>query len=70
MTKIIHLINTFCPPQHIFSLEQEEYKREGVDWTEIKYRDNRPLLVSAISYLTFTQFQKMASPLCKLFTSS
>ena len=25
-------------------LEQEEYKREGVDWTEIKFVDNQPLL--------------------------
>lgn len=25
-------------------LEQEEYKREGVDWNEIKFVDNQPLL--------------------------
>ncbi len=25
-------------------LEQEEYKKEGVDWTEIKFVDNQPLL--------------------------
>ncbi|XP_074650260.1 myosin-IIIb-like isoform X2 [Tubulanus polymorphus] len=30
--------------QHVFKLEQEEYIREGVDWTEIKYVDNQPLL--------------------------
>ncbi|XP_013394776.1 myosin-IIIb isoform X2 [Lingula anatina] len=30
--------------KHIFFMEQEEYKREGVDWTEIKFVDNQPLL--------------------------
>ena len=25
-------------------LEQEEYKKEGVDWAEIKFVDNQPLL--------------------------
>ncbi len=25
-------------------LEQEEYKKEGVDWNEIKWVDNKPLL--------------------------
>ena len=30
--------------QHIFMLEQEEYKKEGVDWKEIKWVDNAPLL--------------------------
>ena len=32
--------------QHVFIMEQEEYKREGIDWTEIKFIDNQPLLVS------------------------
>jgi myosin heavy subunit len=26
-------------------MEQDEYKREGIDWTEIKFIDNQPLLV-------------------------
>ena len=26
-------------------LEQEEYIKEGVDWNEIKFVDNQPLLV-------------------------
>ncbi|XP_035829712.1 unconventional myosin-VIIa [Aplysia californica] len=30
--------------QHIFKMEQEEYQREGVDWKEIKFVDNKPLL--------------------------
>lgn len=30
--------------QHIFKMEQEEYKREGIDWTEIKFVDNKLLL--------------------------
>lgn len=25
-------------------LEQEEYRREGIDWKEIKFVDNQPLL--------------------------
>ena len=32
--------------QHIFKMEQEEYKREGIDWNEISFVDNKPLLVS------------------------
>jgi len=30
--------------QHIFSLEQEEYKSEGIKWSHISYSDNQPLL--------------------------
>ncbi|KAK7115853.1 myosin-IIIb-like isoform X2 [Littorina saxatilis] len=30
--------------QHIFKMEQEEYMKEGIDWTEIKFVDNKPLL--------------------------
>ena len=30
--------------QHVFTLEQEEYKKEGIDWNEIKFVDNQPLL--------------------------
>ncbi|KAK7503508.1 hypothetical protein BaRGS_00005047, partial [Batillaria attramentaria] len=29
---------------HIFKMEQEEYMREGIDWTEVKFVDNKPLL--------------------------
>lgn len=32
--------------QHVFKLEQDEYTREGIDWKEIKFVDNQPLLVS------------------------
>ncbi|CAL1540613.1 unnamed protein product [Lymnaea stagnalis] len=30
--------------QHIFFMEQEEYKKEGIDWKEINFVDNKPLL--------------------------
>ncbi|KAK0070267.1 myosin-IIIb [Biomphalaria pfeifferi] len=30
--------------RHVFFLEQEEYKKEEIDWTEIKFVDNKPLL--------------------------
>ncbi|OWF47527.1 myosin-IIIa-like isoform X2 [Mizuhopecten yessoensis] len=30
--------------QHVFKLEQDEYTKEGIDWTEIKFVDNQPLL--------------------------
>ncbi|XP_048250149.1 myosin-IIIb-like isoform X2 [Haliotis rufescens] len=30
--------------EHIFKMEQEEYIREGIDWKEIKFVDNKPLL--------------------------
>jgi myosin heavy subunit len=30
----------------VFKLEQEEYTKEGIDWKEIKFVDNGPLLVS------------------------
>lgn len=30
--------------QHVFKLEQEEYTKEGIDWKEIKFVDNQPLL--------------------------
>lgn len=46
-------------------MEQEEYVKEGIDWKEIKFVDNQPLLVRISShdngvYLssTFTLFLK------------
>lgn len=30
--------------QHIFMWEQEEYTKEGIDWTGIKFADNKPVL--------------------------
>lgn len=31
--------------QHIFMWEQEEYKKEGIDWTGVTFADNKPVLV-------------------------
>ncbi|XP_014784685.1 myosin-IIIb [Octopus bimaculoides] len=30
--------------KYVFQLEQEEYNKEGIDWKEIKFVDNQPLL--------------------------
>eukprot|EP00117_Sycon_ciliatum_P005837 scpid22251/ scgid9621/ Myosin-IIIa len=35
--------------EHIFFLEQQEYAKEGVDWNEIPFIDNRPLLEMFLS---------------------
>eukprot|EP01094_Clydonella_sp_ATCC50884_P021088 TRINITY_DN454_c0_g1_i1.p1 TRINITY_DN454_c0_g1~~TRINITY_DN454_c0_g1_i1.p1 ORF type:complete len:1235 (+),score=638.84 TRINITY_DN454_c0_g1_i1:22-3726(+) len=37
--KLQHFFN-----HHIFTLEQEEYEREGVDWTAIEFKDNQGCL--------------------------
>ena len=31
--------------------EQEEYKKEGIDWTSITFSDNKPVLVSGGDHL-------------------
>ena len=33
--------------QHIFMWEQEEYNKEGIDWTGVTFADNKPVLVSS-----------------------
>lgn len=30
--------------QHVFKVEQEEYIREGIDWTFVEYSDNKPVI--------------------------
>jgi len=30
--------------QHVFKYEQEEYKKEGIQWTDIEFMDNTPCL--------------------------
>jgi myosin-9 len=37
-----HLQNYFN--QHVFKYEQEEYKKEGIRWTNIGFMDNTPCL--------------------------
>ncbi|CAN0452642.1 unnamed protein product, partial [Scytosiphon promiscuus] len=29
---------------HVFVLEQEEYEKEGLDWTMIEFKDNQPVI--------------------------
>ena len=47
--------------EHIFHMEQEEYKKEGIDWTEINFVDNKPLLVRATRSICAPPFDFMAS---------
>ncbi len=37
------------PLQHIFLMEQKEYKEEGITWETITYKDNKPILVRLCS---------------------
>lgn len=30
--------------QHVFKMEQEEYKREAIDWSYIEFVDNQDVL--------------------------
>jgi myosin heavy subunit len=39
--------------EHVFHLEQEEYKKEGIDASAITYVDNTPLLVRLYQKLSF-----------------
>lgn len=36
-------------PQHIFLMEQNEYKEEGIRWETISFKDNKPILVDSLS---------------------
>ena len=33
--------------------EQEEYNKEGIDWTGVTFADNKPVLVSAFLLIFF-----------------
>ena len=50
-------------------LEQEEYKKEGVDWNEIKFVDNQAILVCIIETLLLLSFPGtvIAKKLCCLY---
>ena len=39
--------------QHIFMWEQEEYNKEGIDWTGVTFADNKPVLVSSSVFVFF-----------------
>ena len=39
--------------QHIFLWEQEEYKKEGIDWTSVTFADNKPVLASLTFLIRF-----------------
>ena len=43
--RVYDLISVFIF-QYVFKQEQEEYVKEGIDWKEINFVDNQPLLVS------------------------
>jgi len=33
--------------------EQEEYNKEGIDWTGVTFADNKPVLVSSSVFVFF-----------------
>ena len=38
-------------PQHIFLMEQNEYKEEGIEWEAISFTNNKPILVRRYSLI-------------------
>ena len=53
LTSFFSLLPTPLSPQHIFTLEKQEYQREGINMAEVKFQDNKPLLVCK----AFTHFR-------------
>nr|GMD71103.1 myosin-11-like isoform X2 [Ipomoea batatas] len=47
--------------QHVFKLEQEEYKKEAIDWSYIEFVDNRDVL-DLIEKVPPFHFSSEASP--------
>ena len=44
MTIFSLLKHFFCEFQHVFKMEQEEYKKEQIDWSYIEFVDNQDVL--------------------------
>ncbi len=63
------------PLQHIFLMEQKEYKEEGITWETITYKDNKPILVRlcskpfSLSVIIVHYFQLFFFPIFRLSNS-
>ncbi len=42
--------------------EQEEYKKEGIDWTGVTFADNKPVLVSLTFQVHMCLMQSVLTP--------
>ena len=55
MTIFSLLKHFFCEFQHVFKMEQEEYKKEQIDWSYIEFVDNQDVLdlIEKVFFLSF-----------------